>query len=114
MRTDPTVELDIFEDIFRLHEALKLPPLNTMPEGWTQVLSGGWTFVVNGNETSLKINAPDKMPITIQPFHAVFWYHGWIAGDVLPMAGGWLAAGSGANAATLHTAFEQAIAKAGT
>lgn len=110
---DTIAQSDIFEDIFRLHEARKLPPLNTMPQGWTQELPGGWTLIVNGNTTALKINAPDKMPVIVAPFHAVFWFHGWIAGDVMPLEGGWLADGSGANAATLHAAFEQAIAEAG-
>lgn len=113
MTTDTIAEPDVFEDIIRLHEALGLAPLNTMPQGWTQDLPGGWTFIVNGNETDLKVDASDKMPIVVAPFHAVFWFRGWIAGDVLPMAGGWLAAGSGANAQTLHAAFEQAIAEAG-
>lgn len=110
---EPHVGHDIFEDVCRLHEALGIAPLNTMPQGWTQDLAGGWTFIVNGNETALNINAPDRMQVTVQPFHAVFWFRGWLAGDVLPMAGGWLAAGEGANAETLHAAFEQAIAEAG-
>lgn len=110
----------MFDQIFALHQALGLPPLNQMSGGWSQALPGGWHMVVNGKDSPIEAKIDGFMTIEVQPFTASFWFNGWYAGDVRPYVDasgqvaeqGIIAAGAAANEQTLLLAFDQAIAEA--
>lgn len=107
----------MFDHIFSLHQALGLPPLNQMPDGWSQPLPGGWHMVVNGQTEPIEAKIEGFMTIEVKPFTASFWFNGWYAGDVRPYVDsngqvaeeGVIAAGAAANEQTLLAAIQQAI-----
>ena len=107
----------MFDKIVALQTARGLGPLNTMPQGWHQPLPNGWHMVVNGSPGVIEAKIPDFMTVTVEPFTAAFWYNGWYAGAIRPFVDGagqlgeegWVAAGDGANEATLIAAMDELI-----
>lgn len=68
---------------------------------------GAWTVVLNGTSSVLhNAGPPDSMGCPdLPPVHAAIFYNGWLAGEVSP-ASGWFVAGEGA----YESAFIEAMA----
>jgi hypothetical protein len=61
---------------------------------------GPWAVVLNGTDAPIHAEPEGSMGCPdVAPVHAAIFYNGWLAG-VLSPAGGWIAAGEGANEST--------------
>jgi len=66
---------------------------------------GKWIVCVNGTRETVKAEPEGTMGCNeVPPVHAALFYNGWLAGLISP-AGGWIAAGEGANEATFIEAI---------
>ena len=92
--------VEVFVEIAKLCESMKLPSLNKFPDCWECELDKRWTIIVNGHREP-------KMwhDIEIAPFHCYVEYNGWPAGIFSPR-GGSIAAGSEANEDKLIKAIQ--------
>lgn len=55
-----------------------------------------WIVVCNGTMEAVKVEPEGTMGADLPPVHLAVFYNGWLA-DILNPAGGWFAAGEGAN-----------------
>ena len=101
----------IISAVLDLHEALCLPPMNMLGL-WEIALPRGWHLAVCGDKHPRRFCPPGGMEYEVQPYHFAVWFNGWLAGDLHPIDGGLLAAGTAANEQTLMASLRQAAEKA--
>ena len=106
MTTTDTIGDDIWTEIVNLHNRLDLRPLNELGV-WRLELPDGWYMAVNGTSEPQTVEPDGGMGFDVAPYHAAFWFNGWLAGEVHPVAGGLLAAGDAANAESLLAALRE-------
>lgn len=93
--------VEVFAEIAKLCDSMKLPPLNEFPDCWECKLDERWTIAVNAHKEK-KI----WRDIEIAPFHCYVEFNGFPAGIFSPR-GGAIAAGSEANESKLIEAIQK-------
>jgi len=94
--------------VAELAEAFGAEGINRLPGCWEHAIDDAWWVAVNGHGTERTCSRG----VTVPPYAVAIMYGCAPAGVVTP-AGGWIAAGEGANEATFLAAVEQAIRAAG-
>jgi hypothetical protein len=101
---------DAFDKMAQLAIALGVTNLKDREGAWVHQVDDQWTIAINGKDHDVEVRPDGSMGATLQPFHAVVFYNGWLASLLNPY-GGEFVAGSAANENTFIEAIDRAIAK---
>lgn len=95
----------LWPEILSLAERLGVKNINQLPGAWEVQLDDAWRLAVNAKKEPVEVKPDGGMAVTVQPYTAVVWFNGWLAGELPVNGDGWLAAGEAANEEALLAAL---------